>query len=133
MKGTYPAPVYIVITVLGTALLVLNSAMDLPIAVGAVGAGVFAYGLCRLIGEWRIKNRPEYAKELEISNQDERMAFIADKSRSATLIITVIVLSVLGIILLSIGQKAYGYTCLYATCGISAIYFIVYQIISRRY
>ncbi len=133
MKGTYPKQVYILITILGIALLTLNSVLELSVAAGAVGAGLFAYGINRLIGEWRVKNNPEYAKQLEISNQDERLAFIADKSRSATLIITIIVLTVLGILLLSIDQKPYGYTCLYIICGISAVYFIVYQVISRRY
>lgn len=133
MKGTYPKQVYILITILGITLLILNSVLNLSITVGAVGAGLFAYGANRLIGEWRVKNNPEYAKQLEISNQDERLAFIADKSRSATLIITIVVLAAAGIMLLSIDQKAYGNTCLYIICGISMVYFIVYQIISRRY
>lgn len=133
MKGTYPKAVYILITLLGIVLLILNTVLDLSITVGAVGAGLFAYGLNRLVGEWRVKNNPEFAKRLEISNQDERLAFIADKSRSWTLIVTIIALTVSGIILLSIGQEAYGYTCLYTTCGISVVYFIVYKIISRRY
>ncbi len=133
MKGNYPKSVYILITVLGIILLILNSVLDLNVAVSAVGAGLFAYGINRLIGEWRVKNNPDYAKKLEIANQDERLAFIADKSRSATLIITIFVLSILGVILLSIDQEAYGNACLYTTMGISLLYFIVYRIISRRY
>ena len=133
MKGTYPKPVYILITVLGIALLILHSILDLTIAAGAVGAGLFAYGVNRLIGEWRVRNDPEYAKKLEIANRDERLAFIADKSRSATLIITIFVLSILGIILLSMDQEAYGNACIYTTCGITVLYFIVYRILSHRY
>ena len=133
MKGNFPKPVYILTTLLGIALLILNSALELTVAVTAVGAGLFAYGANRLIGEWRVKHNPEYARQQEISNQDERLAFIADKSRSATLIITIFVLSILGIILLSTGLEAYGNTCLYTTMGISVLYFVVYRIISRRY
>lgn len=133
MKGNFPKPVYILITVLGITLLILNSVLNLPIAACAVGAGLFAYGFNRLVGEWRIKHNPEYAKKLEIANQDERLAFIADKARSMTLIIVIMALSILGVILVSINLKPYGFACFYITCGISVLYFVVYQILSRRY
>ena len=133
MKGSFPKPVYILMTVLGIALMVLNCVRDLPVAVCAAGAGLFAYGANRLLGEYRVKKDPEYAKKMEIAGRDERLAYIADKSRSATLIITIDVLCVLGIILMSIGMKPYGLVCLYITCGIAVLYFIVYQVISRRY
>ena len=133
MKGNFPKPVYILITVLGITLLILNSVLDLPIAACAVGAGLFAYGFNRLVGEWRVKHNPEYAKKLEIANQDERLAFIADKARSMTLIIVIMALSILGVILVSINLKPYGFACFYITCGISVLYFVVYQILSRRY
>ena len=133
MKGTYPKAVYILITVLGIILLILNSVLNLPIAACAVGAGLFAYGFNRLVGEWRVKHNPDYAKKLEIANQDERLAFIADKARSMTLMIVIMALSILGVILVSINLKPYGFACFYITCGISILYFVVYQILSRRY
>ena len=133
MKGNFPKPVYILITVLGITLLILYAALELPIAACAVGAGLFAYGFNRLVGEWRVKHNPEYAKKLEIANQDERLAFIADKARSMTLIIVIMALSILGVILVSINLKPYGFACFYITCGISVLYFVVYQILSRRY
>ena len=133
MKGNYPKPVYILITILGIVVLILNAVLDLAVAASAIGAGLFAYGLTRLVGEWRVKHDPKYAKKLEISNKDERLAYIADKSRSMTLIFTVIILAVLGIVLLSLGQNLYGYGCFYTMCGISLLYFIIYQILSRRY
>ena len=133
MKGNFPKPVYILITVLGITLLILNSVLNLPIAACAVGAGLFAYGFNRLVGEWRVKHNPDYAKKLEIANQDERLAFIADKARSMTLMIVIMALSILGVILVSINLKPYGFACFYITCGISILYFVVYQILSRRY
>ena len=133
MKGTYPRFVYILITLLGVFILVINAWMDLTVAVCAIGAGLFAYGVNRLIGEWRVTNDPAYAHQLEIANKDERLAYIADKSRSMTLIITVIFLTVLGIVLQSVGMKSYGYFCLYIMCGISVLYFIIYKVLSRRY
>ncbi|MBR2188472.1 MAG: hypothetical protein IJ860_03540 [Eubacterium sp.] len=133
MKGSYPKQVYILITILGFVLLVLNAVLDLTTAASAVGAGLFAYGLNRLVGEWRVNHNPEYAKKLEIANQDERLAFIADKARSMTLIIVILALSILGLVLVSINLKPYGFACFYITCGISVLYFVVYQILSRRY
>jgi len=133
MKGNFPKPVYILITVLGITLLILNSVLEFPIAVCAVGAGLFAYGFNRLVGEWRVKHNPEYAKKLEIANQDERLAFIADKARSMTLIIVIMALSLLGVVLISINLRPYGLACCYITCGISVLYFVVYQILSRKY
>ena len=133
MKGNFPKPVYILITVLGIALLILYAALELPIAACAVGAGLFAYGFNRLVGEWRVNHNPEYAKKLEIANQDERLAFIADKARSMTLMIVILALSILGVVLVSTNLKPYGLACFYITCGISVLYFVVYQILSRRY
>ena len=133
MKGTYTKFVYILMTVLGASVLIINAWMDLTVAVCAIGAGLFAYGVNRLIGEWRITHDPEYARQLEIANQDERLAYIADKSRSLTLIITVISLAVLGIVLQSIVMKSYGFLCLDIMCGISVLYFMIYKVLSRRY
>ena len=133
MKGNFPKPVYILLTVFGITLLILNAVLDLPIAACAVGAGLFAYGFNRLVGEWRVKHNPEYAKKIEIANQDERLAFIADKARSMTLIIVIFALSLFGVILVSINLKPYGFACFYITCGISVLYYVVYQILSRRY
>ena len=133
MKGTYPRFVYILMTLLGVTVLVINAYMDLTVAVCAIGAGLFAYGVNRLIGEWRVTHDPEYARQLEIANQDERLAYIEDKSRSLTLIITVISLAVLGIVLQSAGMKSYGCFCLYIMCGISVLYFIIYKVLSRKY
>ena len=133
MKGTYPTFVYILITLLGVSVLVINAYMDLTVAVCAIGAGLFAHGVNRLIGEWRVTHDPEYARKLEIAHKDERLAYIADKSRSMTLIITVISLAVLGIVLQSAGMKSYGYFCLYIMCGISVLYFIIYKVLSRKY
>ena len=56
MKGTYPRFVYILMTLLGVSVLVINAYMDLTVAVCAIGAGLFAYGVNRLIGEWRVRS-----------------------------------------------------------------------------
>lgn len=133
MKGTYPIPVYLLITLIGIAILIVGAALDLPVAATAIGAGLFAMGVTRLIGEWRTQHDPDYAKRIETANQDERLNYIADKARSMTLIILVIALSVLGVVFLSVGQKPYGYACLYTTCGTTVTYIVVYQILSRTY
>jgi uncharacterized membrane protein len=38
-----------------------------------------------------------------------------------------------GIILLALGHKPYGYGCILLMCGIALLYFIIYQVLSRRY
>ena len=133
MKGTYPTPVYLLIAAIGIATMIAGAALDLPIAANAIGAGLFAMGVTRLMGEWRTQHDPDYAKRIETANQDERLVYIADKARSMTLVILVIVLSVLGVIFLSVGQKPYGYACLTTTCGTTVLYIVVYQILSRTY
>ena len=133
MKGTYPTPVYLLIAAIGIATMIAGAALDLPIAANAIGAGLFAMGVTRLIGAWRTEHDPDYAKRIETANQDERLVYIADKARSMTLVILVIVLSVLGVIFLSVGQKPYGYACLTTTCGTTVLYIVVYQILSRTY
>ena len=42
MKGTYPTFVYILITLLGVSVLVINAWMDLTVAVCAIGAAAKA-------------------------------------------------------------------------------------------
>ena len=133
MKGTYPTPAYLLIAAIGIATMKAGAALDLPIAASAIGAGLFAMGVTRLMGEWRTQHDPDYAKRIETANQDERLVYIADKARSMTLVILVIVLSVLGVIFLSVGQKPYGYACLTTTCGTTLLYIVVYQILSRTY
>ena len=133
MKGTYPTPAYLLIAAIGIATMIAGAALDLPIAASAIGAGLFAMGVTRLMGEWRTQHDPDYAKRIETANQDERLVYIADKARSMTLVILVIVLSVLGVIFLSVGQKPYGYACLTTTCGTTLLYIVVYQILSRTY
>ena len=133
MKGTHPTLVYLLIAAIGIATMIVGAALDLPIAANAIGAGLFAMGVTRLIGEWRTQHDPDYAKRIETANQDERLNYIADKARSMTLIILVIALSVLGVVFLSVDQKPYGYACLTTTCGTTVLYFVVYQILSRTY
>ncbi len=132
MKGNYPTVVYILIAVLGAAILAVSILFNLNLAVAALGVGILAYGANRLIGDWRVRNNPEYAAKIRTEGRDERLAYIADKSRSITLLLTVVLLAVISIVLLSAGMTAYGNLLLYVMCGITFLYFIVYQIIRSR-
>ena len=133
MKGNFPKWIYFLMVIAGAGVIIAGSVLDLTVAAPSIGAGLFAYGVCRLAGEWRTRKNPEYAKQMETANKDERLAFIADKARSLTLVISIIILAILGIIFLSVGLKPYGFECLFIMSGISFLYFIVYQVVSRRY
>ncbi len=133
MKGSLPKTVYVLMTLSGILILVLGSIFDVNVSVTAVGAGLFACGVNRLVGEWRVKKDPDYARKQEIANQDERLVYIADKSRSLTLGIATILLAVVGIILISVGLEAYGNCCVYVVWGICALHLIIYRVVSHRY
>lgn len=133
MKGSFPTWVYVLITISGLAVLITDAALELSVAASAIGAGLFAYGVNRLIGEWRGKKNPDYARQLELANKDERVAYIADKSRSMTLVIMIYVLAVLSVVLQSLGMRDYGLMCSYIVGGIALLYFFVYRILSRKY
>ena len=133
MKGSLPKVVYYLMALSGTAILIAGTIYDVTIAITAIGAGLLAYGVNRIVGEWRVKKDPEYAKKINIANKDERLSYIADKSKSMTLGLSVIILSITGIILLSLDMMEYGNCCFYIVCGISLLYFIVYQAVSRGY
>ena len=124
-----PKPFYILIIIIAVVFLILPALGLNPIIFSAAGGGLIAYGLSGL----RVYRDPEYAKQMEISNQDERLHYIADKSRSMTLNIVLCGLGATGIILLALDYKPYGYGCILLMCGIALLYFIIYQVLSRRY
>lgn len=131
MKRNHLKPVYIVlIIILALVIMLLPALVGLnPVAAGAAGAGLLTFG----VTQWRVYSDPDYAKSQELLSQDERLAYIADKSRSITLTIMLYGLPLTGLVLLALDLKPYGLGCILITCGILLLYFIIYQIMSRRY
>ncbi len=134
MKEKLPLWVYVLMTAAGLGILIAGGIFEKQSMISsAVGAGLFAYGIARLYREGRIRKDPAYAEKLNTQAKDERLIYIADKARSMTLIISIILLAVLSIVLRAAGREGYGFACLYIMCGITFLYFIVYLIIRRKY
>ena len=132
MKGSFPLWVYILFVIAGLAVIAAGS-RDLSVVSVSFGAGLVGYGLSRIVGEVRQRRDPGYAQRLEVRSRDERLAFLGDKARSMTLVITVIGLAVLSIALRAAGKSASADLCLYIMSGVAAVHFIVYRILSARY
>ena len=98
-----------------------------------MGGGLAAVGAVRLALAARYKKDPDYAKQVDISNHDERNQFVAVKARSWTMYLTIILLAVLSIILRFAGLVPQSQLCLYVMCAMLVIYWVTYMILSKRY
>lgn len=125
---------HIIMLAAGLAIGIVNALMpESNIALISLGAGLFAYGLASVIRDIRYRTNPGRAKQVEIRNRDERNIYIAEKARSLSFIITILVLCVLGTAFQLLGQQSYGQLCLFIVCGACILYYVLYLVLRNRY
>ena len=124
---------YIVLLIIGAALVLSGSFNYIDEFWSGMGCSLIAVSLLRLILFVRYKKDPEYAKRVDISNEDERVGFVAVKAQSWTLSVSVWILCLLGILLRVIGYAAEAQICFYIVCGMLVIYLICHVVASKRF
>ena len=124
---------YTILVIAGAALFLAGCFEVLDSFWSGMGGGLAAVGAVRLALAARYKKEPDYARQIDISNNDERNRFISGKAKSWTMYLTVIILAVLSIILRAAGSVSQSQICLYVMCGMLVIYWVAYMILSRKY
>ena len=124
---------YVILVIAGAALFLAGCFEVLDSFWSGMGGGLAAVGAVRLALAARYKKEPDYARQIDISNNDERNRFISGKAKSWTMYLTVIILAVLSIILRAAGSVSQSQICLYVMCGMLVIYWVAYMILSRKY
>ena len=97
------------------------------------GIALAAISLLGLGKAARYAKDPAYAKKVDVSNSDERFAYLANKSAQSAFQISVVALAVL-----SVAIRPFGYneTASVLSCvmgGEVAVYWVSYLVASRRY
>ena len=98
-----------------------------------MGGALIGVSVVRLMLLVRYKKDPEYAKHVDISNEDERLRFIADKARSRAFFFSILLLCALGIILRPLGCVGESQMFFYPVCGMEVIYLSCRAVVNRKY
>jgi len=124
---------YIVFLVVGIVLILVGTICQLNGFWTGLGSGFIAVSVVRLVQMQKYKTDPDYAKQINISNHDERQSFVSEKAMVLTLKMIIYILLTSGIILYIFDQGQYGQFCMYGICVIMAIYFISSYFVNRKY
>ena len=124
---------YSVFAVIGVGLVVLGTLGHISGTATGFGAALLAVSALKLFKGYRYESDPAYARQIDASNADERLAFLASKAAEATFQLSVILLAVLSLVLRPLGgsDTADLLGCVMA-CEV-AIYWLSYLFISKKY
>lgn len=119
--------------VVGIAAVALSALGHLDEVIGMCGITLAAVSVLGLLKAARYAKDPVYARELDVSNSDERLAYLAGKSAQSAFQI-----SVVGLLVLSLALRLFGHGDTADVLGfVSAaeltVYWVSYLVASRRY
>lgn len=124
---------YIVFLIAGMILIVASMLCEMNQFWTGLGFAFLTISIIRLFKIKKYQTDPEYAKHINISNHDERKAFVSDKAMVLTLKLVIYTFLVVGLLLYILGQVQYGEFCMYGICVIMILYLISYYIVNRKY
>ena len=100
---------------------------------GGTGAGMAAVSILKLVQYWRIRSDPEKIRQLEITQSEERLVFIAEKARSYTFFGIMVAEYIAMIVFMLLGRDSLAATIAYIVCGELLLYLIIYKVLSKKY
>lgn len=124
---------YTFILVAGIVLLVLGCIGTLDSFWSGFGGGIAAVGLVRLINGVKYRRNPSLAKQMDVSQNDERVSFIATRARAWAFYISALGLAVAVLVLEFMGQKDLAMSVSFVLCGMLVIYSAAFAILQRKY
>lgn len=126
---------YAALFVAGAALVVLGCLEVVAIDSYWIGlsGGLAGVSAMRLVQAARYAKDPAYAKRVEVSNSDERTAFVAGRSAALAFRLSIMVLAVLCVALYPLGQPVMARVLGFVMCGQLVVYWISYLVLMRRY
>lgn len=102
-------------------------------ATTGMGAALIVVSALKLFKGYRYENDPVYAKQVDTSNADERLAFLASKAAERTFQVSVILLAILSLVLRPFGKTDTANLLAYVmTCEVG-IYWLSYLFVSKKY
>lgn len=119
--------------ILGIAILIAGVMEYVDPTLSGFGGAFIGVALAKLWKIWKIKSNPEYAKQLEIANRDERNLFVAQKAHSLSFAGMIAILTVAGVILLILGHKDYGMLCFWGVSIQTLLYLCSYLYFQKKY
>ena len=124
---------YSAFAAIGAGLIVAGMLGHVDSASTGFGAALLAISALKLFKGYRYESDPAYARQVDASNADERLAFVASKAAEATFQVSVILLAVLSLVLRPLGgsDTADLLGCIMA-CEV-AIYWLSYLFVSKKY
>lgn len=133
MKNSQRIAWYSVLAVAGIVVAVTACLGYTDSSMAGLGGALTVLAALKLLKAAKYARDPEYARKVDASNSDERLAFLASKASEVTFQISVVVLAVLSLALRPFGLKAVADTLSCAMAAEVAVYWVSYLVVSRRY
>ena len=126
---------YVALFVAGVALVVLGclEAVGLDSYWSGMGGALAGVAGIRLVQAARYAKDPAYARRVEVSNSDERIAYVAGRSAAMAFRLSILVLAVLSVALYPLGQPTMARALGFVICGELVAYWVSYMVLSRKY
>lgn len=122
--------------VVGLSLIAVGIALRTPEGTffSGVGGGVLAVGITRIARVHRLRRDPVRAADYEASLKDERTAYIANKARSMTFFVCILVQLAAGLIAMLFDKTLLiGQTLCFVTCVQCLVFSGTYWYYNRKY
>ena len=119
--------------VCGIAIIVVGTIRILEPWITGIGAGLTAMGGLFLYKSLRYEKDPEYARKVDVSNTDERLSFVSGKAAMWTFQMSVMGLAILSVVLIPLGFEEAARTLGLTMAAITALYWVSYFTLIRRY
>jgi heme O synthase-like polyprenyltransferase len=124
---------YSAFAAVGTAVTVAGMLGYADGAIAGCGGVLLAISALKLFKGYRYETDPAYAKRIDTSNADERLAFLATKAAESTFQLSVILLAVLSLVLRPLGANDTANLLGCIMAGQVALYWLSYLFVSKKY
>ena len=124
---------YWIVLVSGILIFIGAAAEVIEPSASGIGGGLAAVAAVRLLQGTKYRKNEEYSRHVDTAYSDERNMFIAGKAKSWAFYITLIGLAVITIILFIAKRTLYAQIAGGTLAVMTAIYWITYMILLRKY
>lgn len=97
------------------------------------GGGIAAVGLVRLINGVKYRRDPGLAKQMDVSQKDERVSFIATRARAWAFHISAFGSAAAVLVLKFMGREELAMCVSLVLCGMLVVYSAVFAVLQRKY
>lgn len=124
---------YWIILVSGILIFIGAVAEIIEPSASGIGGGLVAVAAIRLLQGTKYRKNEEYARHVDTAYSDERNLFISGKAKSWAFYITIVCLAIITIVMFIVKQTLYAQIAGLTLAAMTAIYWIAYMILLRKY